>query len=264
MSQGNVEIVRRIYDAVARRDAAIPFELYAKDIVWDLSHWRPAELDPMPVYTGHEGVREAWRDRLSAWGEVDFDVEELMEAGDRVVAVIRDRQVGRSSGVPVKSAHAAVWTLVDGKVTRLQVFDERQQAVEAAGLSERLAALRAVYEEWGKGNFHAGVDLLDRLVLYIPTVEVPDAGYYVGPEGAKEFLRRWLESWTNLAVAADEFIEAGDSVVVIARQEGIGRDSGTPIEMRFFNVWTFRGRAVIRLEFFADRAEALAAVGLSE
>jgi ketosteroid isomerase-like protein len=136
MSRENVEIVRRIYDAVARRDVATPFDFYAKDIVWDLSRWRPAELDPMRVYTGHEGVREAWRDRLSAWGEVDFEVEELMEAGDRVVAVIRDRQVGRSSGVPIEAAHAAVWTLADGKVTRLQVFDGRQQALEAAGLRE--------------------------------------------------------------------------------------------------------------------------------
>ena len=136
MSQENVEIVSRIYDAVARRDVATPFAFYADDIVWDLSNWRPAELDPRPVYTGHEGVREAWRDRLSAWGEVDFEVEELMEAGDRVVAVIRDRQVGRSSGVPIEASHAAVWTLVDGKVTRLQVFDDRRQALEAVGLQE--------------------------------------------------------------------------------------------------------------------------------
>jgi ketosteroid isomerase-like protein len=136
MSQENVEVVRTIYDAVARRDAATPFDLYAKDIVWDLSNWRPAQLDPMPVYTGHDGVREAWRDRLSAWGQVDFEVEELMEAGDRVVAVIRDRQIGRLSGAPIDSSHAAVWTLADGKVTRLQVFDDRRQALEAVGLSE--------------------------------------------------------------------------------------------------------------------------------
>jgi ketosteroid isomerase-like protein len=136
MSQENLEVVRAIYDAVARRDVATPFDFYAEDIVWDLSNWRPAELDPTPVYTGHEGVREAWRDRLSAWGEVDFEVEELMEVGDRVVAVIRDRQVGRSSGVPIEAAHAAVWTLDDGKVTRLQVFDERQEALEAVRLGE--------------------------------------------------------------------------------------------------------------------------------
>ena len=136
MSRENVEVVRKIYDAVARRDVATPFELYAEDIVWDLSNWRPAELDPRPIYRGHHGVREAWRDRLSAWAEVDFEVEELTAVDDRVVAVIRDRQVGRSSGVPIGSTHAAVWTLADGKVTRLQVFDDREQALEAVGSRE--------------------------------------------------------------------------------------------------------------------------------
>ena len=134
MAQENVEVVRRIYDAVTRRDIAMPFELYAEDIIWDLSSWRPAELDPKRVYTGHEGVREAWRDRLSAWSEVDYEIEELTEVGDRVLAVIRERDIGRSSGVPIEATHAAIWTLADGKVTRLQVFDDRQRALEVVGL----------------------------------------------------------------------------------------------------------------------------------
>jgi ketosteroid isomerase-like protein len=136
MSRENLEIVRRIYDAVTRRDAAAAFELYSEDIVWDTSSWRQAELDQKRVYTGHEGVRRAWRERLAAFGEIDFEVEELIEVGDRVVAVIRDRQIGRSSGVPISNSHAAIWTLAGGKVTRLEIFDGRRQALEAAGLPE--------------------------------------------------------------------------------------------------------------------------------
>jgi ketosteroid isomerase-like protein len=136
MSEENVEIVRRIYDAVERRDAVTPFEIYAEDIVWDQSNWRRAALDPKQVYRGHEGVREAWRESLAAWGQIDFEVEELIEVGDKVFAVIQEREVGRASGVPVESSHLAVWTLAGGKVTRLQVFDDRQAAERAAGLSE--------------------------------------------------------------------------------------------------------------------------------
>ena len=136
MSQENVEIVRRVYDAAARRDDIAPFEVYAEDIVWDLSHTRRAALNPKTVYHGHEGVRENWRDALSVFGAVDFDVEELIDAGDRVLAVIREREVGRASGAPVETTHLAVWTLAEGKVTKLQVFDDRHQALEAAGLSE--------------------------------------------------------------------------------------------------------------------------------
>jgi ketosteroid isomerase-like protein len=52
------------------------------------------------------------------------------------VAVIREHEVGRASGVPVEMTHTAVWTLADGKVTKMQVFDDRHQALEAAGLRE--------------------------------------------------------------------------------------------------------------------------------
>jgi ketosteroid isomerase-like protein len=137
MSPENVEIVRRIYDAVARRDSVTPFELYAEDIVWDVSSWRPGALMTKTVYHGHEGVRQAWRESLSIWSEVDFEVYELVDRGDRVVAALREREIGRASGVPIETSHAAVWTLADGKVVRLQVFDDREQALEAAELREQ-------------------------------------------------------------------------------------------------------------------------------
>ena len=136
MSQENVEIVRGIYDAVNRRDVVTPFTVYAEDIVWDVSKSRRAVLYSQPIYHGHEGVRQMWRDGLSAFREVDFEVGELLDAGDRVLAVIHERETGRASGVPVTASHLAVWTLADGKVTQMQVFDDRQQALEAAGLRE--------------------------------------------------------------------------------------------------------------------------------
>jgi ketosteroid isomerase-like protein len=136
MSEENVEVVRGIYEAAARRDDVTPFDVYAENIVWDLSNAGRAMLLPKPVYHGHEGVRQFWRDRLSAFREIDFEVEELIDAGDQVLATIREREVGRASGAPVEVTHLAVFTLADGKVTQLQVFDDRQQALEAARLSE--------------------------------------------------------------------------------------------------------------------------------
>jgi ketosteroid isomerase-like protein len=135
VSQENVEIVRRIYDAVAQRDAATPFAYYAEDIVWDVSNSRRATL-MHSVYHGHEGVRQSWRAGLSAFGEIDFEVKELIDAGDQVLAVIRERAVGRASGVPVETTHLAVLTLSGGKVIQVQMFDDPQQAREAAGLAD--------------------------------------------------------------------------------------------------------------------------------
>ena len=59
-----------------------------------------------------------------------------IDAGDQVVAVIHEREVGRASGARVEASHLAVWTLADGKVVRLQTFLDRQEALEAVGLSE--------------------------------------------------------------------------------------------------------------------------------
>jgi ketosteroid isomerase-like protein len=134
MSRENVDLVRRIYEAVARRDAVTPFELYAEDIVWDLSKSRRGAFFMKPVYHGHEGVREVWRETVAAFGAVDFEVEDLRDTGGHVLAVVHEREVGRASGVPVEATHFAVWTLAGGKVTRLQVIDDRDQALDAAGL----------------------------------------------------------------------------------------------------------------------------------
>jgi ketosteroid isomerase-like protein len=136
MSQANVDVVRRIYDAAARRDDLIPFEVYAEDIIWDISNSRRALLAMKPVYHGHDGVRQYWRENISVFGGVDFEVEELIDAGDQVLAVIREREVGRASGVPVETTHLALYTLTGGKVIQMQVFDDRQQALKAAGLKE--------------------------------------------------------------------------------------------------------------------------------
>jgi hypothetical protein len=68
VAAGNVEIVRGIYDAVARRDNVTPFEVYAEDIVWDVSNASRGGLGPKLVYHGHEGVRQFWRDGVAAFG----------------------------------------------------------------------------------------------------------------------------------------------------------------------------------------------------
>jgi ketosteroid isomerase-like protein len=136
MSRENVEVVRRIYDAAARRDDMTPFEIYAEDIVWDVSRLRTAFLYTRPTYRGHEGVRQVWREGLAAFGQIDMEPRELVDAGDHVVAVVHEREIGRTSGAPVEAAHAAVWTLAEGRITRVELFDDRAQALEAVGLQE--------------------------------------------------------------------------------------------------------------------------------
>jgi ketosteroid isomerase-like protein len=129
---------------------------------------------------------------------------------------------------------------------------------------ENVEIVRAIYEEWGKGNFRAGLDFYDPYVVYLPPANNPAAGCYTGIDSVREFMRDFLKAWTKLSVAAEEFIEAEGSVVVAMHWRAQGQGSGIDTDLRDWMVWSFRGPKVIRIEQFSDRKEALEAVGLSE
>ena len=93
----------------------------------------------------------------------------------------------------------------------------------------------------------------------------PEPGAYHGREGIGEYMRTFLEAWTNLTIEADDFLVAGDTVVAEVVQHATGKGSGAaPAEMRYYHLWSFRGRKVIRLEVVRNRAEALEAAGMRE
>jgi ketosteroid isomerase-like protein len=129
---------------------------------------------------------------------------------------------------------------------------------------ENVEAVRAIYERWSEGDFRASLEVLDPHVVFVMGPEFPDAGAYYGVEAFIGYTRVLLEPWTRLTIEAEEVIPAGDSVLVRVRQRGVGGESGIPIEMTFFMVWSFRARTVIRLESFREHAEALEAAGLRE
>lgn len=130
---------------------------------------------------------------------------------------------------------------------------------------EKVEVMRRVFDDWGRGDFRPAVELFDPHVLLVLRPGFPDAGRYLGPEEIANYMRRYLlVSWSDLALEADELVDAGDSVVVHVRQRGVGLGSGAVTELRYFQVWTFRGDAVIRIESIREREEALDAVGLHE
>jgi ketosteroid isomerase-like protein len=89
-----------------------------------------------PVYRGRE-ERIRFQERWHAdWGEFRFEPEEVIDLGDRVLLVGRVKGSGLSSGVAVDNHWTDVLTISAGRVIREQVFFDRAEALEAAGLSE--------------------------------------------------------------------------------------------------------------------------------
>jgi ketosteroid isomerase-like protein len=130
---------------------------------------------------------------------------------------------------------------------------------------DRVEAIRAVYDEWGKGNFQAGVDLYDPLALLVLDRQLPESGTYLGIEEIGRYMRTFLEAWETCTIKAEDLSQAGESVIATVVQKGKGKGSGVmPADLRYFHVWTFRGTRVIRLDVLRDRADALEAVGIRD
>ena len=133
MSQENVDVVRRVYEAAARRDTATVLTLYDPEIELDASRWLP---DRQEVYQGHDGLHRFFREWHDAWGDVEYDFDRLIDAGEHVISVVNRHARGRSSGAEVEWPLGLVWTLREGKVLRVVWFASVADALEAVGLSE--------------------------------------------------------------------------------------------------------------------------------
>jgi ketosteroid isomerase-like protein len=130
-----IAIVRGIYDAWMAGDEEAVFRAFDHDV----------ELHPDPEaswvgvdedYRGHDGVRRYMRAVYESFADYRPEIEELVDAGDgRVLTLAIEHGRGRGSGADVLAANTAhLWTLRDEKVVRLDLFLDRQRAVEAAGV----------------------------------------------------------------------------------------------------------------------------------
>jgi ketosteroid isomerase-like protein len=137
MSAENVEVVRQVFDADARRDSRDVFALYDPEVEIDFSCSPVRDFMGTAVYRGHDGVERAAHEWYEAWGAIEYIVEELIDAGDHVIGVVPVRGRGQVSGAPVEfTRHAGVWTIRDGRIVRVMFFSSRAEALEAAGLEQ--------------------------------------------------------------------------------------------------------------------------------
>jgi len=128
MSDQNVEVVRRIWDAYSRGDFD-QIRAYADPAVVMIT------LEEGPLY-GIEAVRKNHERWWEAWESSESRLEEAIGVGDRVFVAARFRGRGRASGAEVQGHHFEVYTVRDGKVLRVHEYAERAEALEAAGLPE--------------------------------------------------------------------------------------------------------------------------------
>jgi uncharacterized protein len=134
MSEGNVETIRRYLGAYERKDLEKGISLLHPDVTWRAIEGAP---DDIGVFQGHEAMRDYYQEWLDIFADARSElVEDLIEVGDRVVAVVR--YIGRIKGSDrqVEMTLAIVFTFRDGKIASGREYATRDEALEAAGLSE--------------------------------------------------------------------------------------------------------------------------------
>jgi ketosteroid isomerase-like protein len=131
MSVENVEIVRRGYEKF-RLTGLFVAELSTPKFVWDMSNFRG--WPEQQVYEGSEGAQAFLDDWTDAWDDWELEVDALHDGGEKVVALLHQRGRSKATGTPVEMSLAQVWTLRDGKQTRMDMYSDQSEALEAAGL----------------------------------------------------------------------------------------------------------------------------------
>ena len=130
MSQENVEIVRRIYAVLDQGDD--PHDLVAPEFVLDFSR----SVGLSPGVFGLDQIRRLTEEFREDWESAWLEPHEFIEAGDLVVVPGTQHVKGRG-GIEVVARGAFVWTIRNGAIERVTMYQERQDALEAVGLSEQ-------------------------------------------------------------------------------------------------------------------------------
>jgi ketosteroid isomerase-like protein len=135
MSHEDVEPFKRFIDGFNRRDVEAMLEEVDAGV-----EWRPAAPVALggeaTVYRGHAGIPDGIRDLHDSFGELQIEISEIQQVGERVVGIGRIRTRGKGSGVESWSPFGAVMKFKNGKATEICSYLDPREALEAAGLRE--------------------------------------------------------------------------------------------------------------------------------
>jgi ketosteroid isomerase-like protein len=129
MSSDDIDVVRRSFAPWSERDADALADFYTEDVVF-----HSATLDLVgKTVVGLEGLRKAMAQMFDDWATMRWEIDEIFEAEAGVVSLHRVIGVGRASGLEVTNAIASIYEMRDGRICREWVYEDRGEALAAAG-----------------------------------------------------------------------------------------------------------------------------------
>src|SRR3954451_2595331 len=134
MSEENIDAVRRSNQAFNDGDIDRALELWDLQAVYYEQPGTP--LDTGEVLRGRDQIRASLMSYLEEFPDFHSEIEELVDAGDKVVCVQRWTGTGRGSGLSVSQPEILLLSFDNGKIIEGRAYPDRASALEAAGLSE--------------------------------------------------------------------------------------------------------------------------------
>lgn len=123
-------------------------------------------------------------------------------------------------------------------------------------MSQNVDNLRAGYEAFGRGDLEAAMETFDEQIRWEnPNApSIPNPGVHEGKQAVGELLAATPQYWDQFKVAPDEFVDAGDTVVVLGHLEGRAKETGTEVKSPFVHVWRMSDGKAQRVQLLSDTA----------
>ena len=123
--------------------------------------------------------------------------------------------------------------------------------------------LREGYQAFAQGDLDgATANFADGIRWENPEApQLPNSGVTEGKDGVKQLFASLGEYWESFSITPDEFIESGDTVVVLSHAEATAKETGKSVKLPWVHIWQFDGGKVTEVQALTDTALAADALG---
>jgi ketosteroid isomerase-like protein len=265
MPSEHIEAARRAYEAFRAGD----MESLLREVHPDVEVSDPERAGAGP-FRGHDAYLAWLAEWMESWESYEVDVEALVDAGDKVVALAHQRGRARGSGIEIDAGTAALHAFRDGKISFYRLYTDRAEALEAAGLRDAPVWLDAIeraltgYSAFNRRDFDAVRRIIGPDVEVAPVRQSPDMPTFRSGEGLDSFLESARETWEQFRFTPVAFVPAEDRLLVHLDVNAKARASGIELQERWAHVYTLRNGTFVRLQAFTDTGEALEVLAYPE
>ncbi len=123
--------------------------------------------------------------------------------------------------------------------------------------------IESMWVAWHGDDMTAWFEFFESSAVWKTREDEPDAGVYEGHGGIARLMDFWADNFDDLSVEPEEFVDAGESVVVSSVVRGRGKASGAPVELHYAFVWTLRDGKIVAVREYQRKEDALEALGVA-